>query len=296
MEEQLFYIIYETRNIKNNMIYIGQHTTKNLNDSYLGSGLRLKRAIKYYGCANFEKTILFIFTTQQEMIDKEIELVDDNFIARKDTYNLIAGGTCAYAGKILVKDSDGNIFKVDKNDERVKSGELTNIFKGTAVVKDDHGNIFRINKNDPRYANGELHGHIKGKIVVKDDNGNRFMVENNDYRFLTGELVGYSKGLVVVKDENDKKFQVDINDPRYVSGELIHLRKNVKHTNAAKIKMSSSHVGKTSTNGGRSNFCWIKHETLKKQSFINKNDIQAYIDNGWILGRLNINKCKVMRH
>jgi len=87
-----YYIIYETKNLKNNKIYIGMHETDNLEDGYLGSGTRLKRAIKYYGKEFFKRKVLFSFDNREEMINKEIELVNEEFINRKDTYNLTIGG------------------------------------------------------------------------------------------------------------------------------------------------------------------------------------------------------------
>lgn len=87
-----YYIIYETKNLKNKKIYIGMHETNNLEDGYLGSGKRLKRAIRYYGREHFERKILYIFNNKEDMIAKEIELVNEEFVLRKDNYNLKPGG------------------------------------------------------------------------------------------------------------------------------------------------------------------------------------------------------------
>ena len=48
-----YFLIYKTTNIINNMEYIGKRVTEDINDSYLGSGKHLKRAIKKYGIKNF---------------------------------------------------------------------------------------------------------------------------------------------------------------------------------------------------------------------------------------------------
>ena len=76
----------------NGMIYIGQHTTTNPNDAYMGSGKYIVRAIKKYGVENFKKEILFECASQEELNSKERELVNEDFVNRKDTYNLVMGG------------------------------------------------------------------------------------------------------------------------------------------------------------------------------------------------------------
>ena len=74
------------------MIYVGKHITDNKDDNYMGSGLRIKYAIKKYGIENFEKTILFECASIDEMNAKEAEIVNEDFIARDDVYNIKLGG------------------------------------------------------------------------------------------------------------------------------------------------------------------------------------------------------------
>jgi hypothetical protein len=87
-----YYTIYKTTNLINNKIYIGLHTTDDINDGYLGSGVFLKKAIKKYGHQNFKKEILHVFDNKKDMINKEKEIVNEEFILRKDTYNMSKGG------------------------------------------------------------------------------------------------------------------------------------------------------------------------------------------------------------
>jgi hypothetical protein len=88
----MFYTIYKTTNLINNKFYIGKHQTANPNDSYYGSGKAIKEAILKYGKENFQKEILFIFQTEEEMNAKERELITEEFVNCKDTYNMGVGG------------------------------------------------------------------------------------------------------------------------------------------------------------------------------------------------------------
>ena len=70
------------------MIYIGKHSTNDVGDGYLGSNVPLQKDIGKYGKDNFRRDILCFCVTEQEALDKERKIVDEEFVARKDTYNL----------------------------------------------------------------------------------------------------------------------------------------------------------------------------------------------------------------
>lgn len=93
MSNETHNIVYKITNLSNNKIYIGVHKTNNVDDGYVGSGKVILKAIEKYGIENFNKEILYDFNTYQEALDKEKEIVDDEFLQRKDTYNLRRGGS-----------------------------------------------------------------------------------------------------------------------------------------------------------------------------------------------------------
>jgi GIY-YIG catalytic domain/NUMOD3 motif len=88
----MHYYLYEIRNLLNVKIYIGVHKTEDLEDGYMGSGSLLKKAIEKHGIENFKKTILETFSSQDEMLKREREVVNESFLLREDVYNLKLGG------------------------------------------------------------------------------------------------------------------------------------------------------------------------------------------------------------
>ena len=110
------YLVYKITNNINNKIYIGVHQTKDVNDDYMGSGKVLKRAINKYGVKYFIKEILYECETQEEMLQRETDIVNKEFVRRKDTYNINLGG---YGGFYCLNDgSKEHIERCTKGGKR----------------------------------------------------------------------------------------------------------------------------------------------------------------------------------
>ena len=88
-----YHYLYKTTNMINNKFYVGMHSTSNLEDEYLGSGLRLRRSIRKYGKENFVKEILMFFKDREELVAAEIEIVNSDLIKEELCMNLRIGGT-----------------------------------------------------------------------------------------------------------------------------------------------------------------------------------------------------------
>lgn len=238
------YLVYKITNRFNNKIYIGVHSTLNESDRYMGSGVEIREALKKEGKKSFVKEILFTFDTKEEMLAKEKELVTKEFCIREDTYNRIEG-----------------------------CGTYNNI--DMIVVKDSQGNISKVYKEDPRWLSGELVGHTKYSESK-------------------------TKGFASFKDEKNNYYYLSINDPRFLSGELVGLQKgckgnigftNKEHSEETKIRMSEKAKQRIGEKNSQFGTCWITKENINKK--IKKENLDEYINQGWIKGRL---KLKQMIH
>lgn len=100
------YIVYCTINLINNKIYIGVHQIANeIFDGYIGCGIYVNKpstyshpkthfqyAVKKYGPKNFKRIILKEFDNEEDAYDLESQLVNIEFLKRKDVYNMVVGG------------------------------------------------------------------------------------------------------------------------------------------------------------------------------------------------------------
>jgi hypothetical protein len=218
---KLYFTLYKITNLINGKYYIGTHRTYNLNDSYMGSGHIIKRAIKKHGVSNFKKEILFVFDTEEEMFYKEKEIVNEEFIKNDQTYNLHIGGkggwnknmvstscgkhvpihefksggyngTCKY--KVPVFNTlDGTHLHVDQN-EYYKNPYLKPIMhkNGTVSVVDDDGNFKKITKAEYE-ASSKWKSITTNKVSAKTPSGEFIQVDRDEF-LNTPELVGVTHG------------------------------------------------------------------------------------------------------
>ena len=123
----MHYLLYRITNKISNKIYIGCHKTNNIDDGYLGSGKLMKQAIKKYGKESFIKEIIGEYNSVEEMLLAENNIVNEDFVKRDDTYNLIIGGTGAYK-EVVSEEVAQKISNTRKR--KIKSGEITLGMKG----------------------------------------------------------------------------------------------------------------------------------------------------------------------
>jgi len=110
--------VYKITNKVNQKTYIGVHKTIHPNDSYMGSGVAIKNAIKKYGRENFLKEIILITEDKNEAFSKEKELTIDFF--KVDNYNMKLGGVGGFTRDNSVKGRKA----IEKKFSRVELAKL----------------------------------------------------------------------------------------------------------------------------------------------------------------------------
>jgi hypothetical protein len=99
---------YQTKNTLNGKTYIGVHSTNNINDGYIGNGIKSKascdsqikrgnsnkfvRAVNKYGYSNFKMEVLCFFDTIEEAYEEESIIVNTDWVINEGNYNTALGG------------------------------------------------------------------------------------------------------------------------------------------------------------------------------------------------------------
>lgn len=214
--------VYKTTNLINKKIYVGVHSTDELEDGYLGSGKYLAKAIKKYGIYNFEREIIKYFDTVEEAYLFENEFVNEEFVNRLDTYNLTTGGYGGY-NNISEKGKE-NISKARKN-----MVTAINEFGDKVCVSKEE---FDSNKN--------LKGTTYGVTTVRDENGKCFQVPNDEAHKYDKPSTGLVVAIDLRKNERVTITKEEFDKFDYYVGNTY----DSKQTEESNLKRSQTQKGK----------------------------------------------------
>lgn len=150
------YYIYLITNKINSKQYVGFHSTTNINDNYMGSGMAINNAYKKYGVENFTKEILE-YCDEYNWADREKFWIK-NLNTLTNGYNLTQGGE----GVLGLKHTKSTKEKMSKSK------------KGSKLSREHKSKISQsmkgINNNGGWNKNKKWNQSVKDKMSVSHTN------------------------------------------------------------------------------------------------------------------------------
>ena len=273
--------IYKTTNLVNDKIYIGQkHSSRFLGQSYLGSGKRLKDAIKHYGKENFKVELLEEIESKELMDEREIYWISYYHATNKEIgYNLSEGGNVnrtlvgennPFYGKNFSKETLQHLSEVRKG-KRYRPRTLaereymSNKMKGRVITQEARDKLRENAKINPNYG-------MRGKHCSNET--------KEKLRLAHLGKSHKSKGYIHITNEIEDKMIPESEFANYENQGWRRGRKKFSKETCENI--SKGHVGKQPSNTNK--ICVHKNRTNK---FINKDELDTYLEDGWIKGRVD---------
>ena len=222
--------------------YIGKHSTTNINDGYLGSGLHLKRQIKKYGKDKFNKIILEYCNSIEQLNQREQSYVNADLLKDPLCLNIKLGG------------EGGFDYCQTKSPHNATKG------KYWAHHKITHKNIL-INVDQPlpidyikgQYRNIDYTKNSEWKSSISISNKNNRATKNNNSHWCT-------------------KDHIWIFNPKTQERKLI--KNNISIPDGWEKGFSCKHKGSP-----RKGSKWLVKNDVRK--FVNPDQVQQYLNDGW---------------
>ena len=163
-----YHYIYKTTNNITGSYYIGRHSTKNLNDGYIGSGKRFKALVDQYGRENFTTEILEYCNDYDELKTREFQIVNEDLLKDPLCVNMKLGG-------------DGGWDFINQNGLGLRTGKTLSAIsrkkisekKSGCKLSEDHKNKLKMNngmKSD--LAKERVSKALTGKKKTEDHKEN----------------------------------------------------------------------------------------------------------------------------
>ena len=122
----------------------------------MGSGHAILRAIKKYGVDQFHKEILHVFDTEEQALLKEEEIVDQEIVNDRLSYNLTLGGkgSFSHCNNKIIREKAANTMRgrslTDSHKEKISKALTGKIHHSDAYR--EQLSIKMRGKNNPRYG------------------------------------------------------------------------------------------------------------------------------------------------
>ena len=256
MSQHKYHYFYRIVNLIDEKFYYGIHSTNELNDNYMGSGRRLREAMRMYGKENFKKEIIKFFDTREQASEYEALIVTESLVRDNECYNVKCGGDYG-------------------------------LTVGTVLAKDKNGKFLRVTTNDERYQNGDVVPFMRGHISVFDKTDKKYkIIDITTFKNNRDNYITHTDGKVTVKDKNGEYLKVSVDDERYINGELTAIWNGRKHSDETKKKMRDTHKKNQHQKGEKNSQygkCWLTKDGVDKIVFLK--EVNDYINKGWKRGR-----------
>jgi len=169
----VFHYTYITTNLINGKKYIGNHSTDNLKDNYLGSGKPIfLNALKKYGENNFKKEILEFFDTKQEAFNAQKKYINEYNTLIPNGYNISPSGGMKGTGGLHSEESKEKIRKnsigknLGKKHSQKQNIEHSKFLMGKILSEDHKKKISESNK-------GKKHSEETREKIGKANKGKK---------------------------------------------------------------------------------------------------------------------------
>lgn len=285
--------IYETTNLVNGKKYIGQKKSEVfLAEKYLGSGKILRQAVKKYGVDKFKVKLVEKCDSQEELDEKEkyyISKLSNNYPINM-IYNIASGGNSGNLRKFYTEEQYNEWkYKISKSKKGQKPWNAghKNAFSDTARIKmsmahkgkklsDEHkrkiSNSNKISQN--RVANIQANSK-RTKELWQDLNFRNKVINSIKNTYSNKEIrekLSMAHRGKKLSDEHKRK----ISNTLLENGSWI---KGKHHTKETRDKISKA-------SKGRAPYCKdrIAINDGVKRKYVNKEDLQMYLDKGFKIG------------
>ena len=115
----MHHFVYLTTNLDNGKQYIGNHSTNNLNDSYLGSGIALKNSVRKNGKEKFQRKILEFFDNKEQAFNGQEKWINKYRSLYPNGYNISPVGGLGVPGSL----SEESLERMRRNVSKANKGK-----------------------------------------------------------------------------------------------------------------------------------------------------------------------------